>query len=143
MSYQLITIVGNVGKDAEMRYTKEGIAVASFSVATERVTGKGDTKNKVTTWFKVTVWREKAETASKFVKKGMKILVSGEVSTSAYIDKSGEAKASLEVTANDMKFLTFPDDGQGGKRGQEAPKQGYSGMGDLPVEEGYKDEVPF
>ncbi len=153
MTYQHITIVGNVGKDAEMRYLKDGTAVANFNVAVSKVTGRGETRGEKTTWFKVTVWREKAEIVVQYVKKGMKILVTGEVEASAYVDKTtGEPRASLEITCYDFKFLTSRaemeggggNDGGGG--GQYAPPQNARGGGQrgggqyAPQDEG---DIPF
>src|SRR6476661_8359572 len=120
MTFQQVTIVGNVGRDAEMRYTPQGVAVCDFSVAVNKVTGKGESRKEKTTWFKVTVWRERAETASQYIKKGMKIMVIGEVDARAYTDKNGAAVASLDLTANDFKFLDSRGDSQGG---------GFSGAG--------------
>ena len=109
MTFQQVIIVGNVGKDAELRYTPQGVAVCDFSVAVNKVTGKGENRKEKTTWFKVTVWRERAETASQYIKKGMKIMVIGEVEARGYTDKNGQAVASLDLTANDFKFLDSRD----------------------------------
>jgi single-strand DNA-binding protein len=103
--WQQIIIVGNVGRDPEMTYTQQGIAVCKFSVAVNKVTGKGENRKEKTTWFRVTVWRERAETASQYIKKGARIMVIGEVDVSVYTDKQGQPAATLEVTANDFKFL--------------------------------------
>ena len=114
MTFQQVIIVGNVGRDAELKYTPQGVAVCDFSVAVNKVTGKGENRKEKTTWFKVTVWRERAETASQYIKKGMKIMVIGEVDARAYTDKNGQAVASLDLTANDFKFLDSRGDSQGG-----------------------------
>lgn len=103
--WQNVQIVGNVGRDPEIRYTPAGIAVCDFSVAVSKVWGKGDQRKEKTTWFKVTVWRDYAEVAAKFVKKGMRILVTGEIGATAYIDKHGEAVAKLELTCHEFKML--------------------------------------
>ena len=104
--YQQITLVGNAGQDAEIKYLRDGTAVASFSLAVNKVTGRGEQRKQATTWFRVTVWREYAETISRYVKTGMKLLVVGEVDVSAYTDKkTGEARASLDVTARTVTFL--------------------------------------
>src|SRR5436853_4787013 len=105
MGFQQVMIIGNVGRDPEFRYTPQGVAVADFSVAVSKVTGKGEARKEKTTWFKVTVWRERAETVSQYVKKGMKIMVIGEVEAHAYLDKSGQPQASLDLTASDFQFL--------------------------------------
>src|SRR5258708_18890950 len=116
MTYQQVTIVGNVGRDAEMRYTPQGVAVCDFSVAVNKVTGKGENRKEKTTWFKVTVWRERAETASQYIKKGMKILVVGEIDASPYTNKQSQPPASLELPASDFKFLDNRG-GDGGRNG--------------------------
>src|SRR3712207_6774592 len=106
MTFSQTIIIGNVGRDPEFKYTPQGIAVCDFSVAVNRVSGKGDNRKEETTWFKVTVWRERAETASQYIKKGMKLMVIGEVRATAYLDKkTNQPTASLELTANDFKFL--------------------------------------
>ena len=76
--YHTIIIVGNVGKDPEMRYTPSGQAVTSFSIATNRqyTTGNGE-QVKETVWFRVTTWGKQAEVCNQYVKKGMKVLVEG------------------------------------------------------------------
>lgn len=105
--YQQITIVGNVGRDPEFKYIEpNGVAVCTFSVAVSKVTGRGDQRKEKTTWFRVTVWRELAEIASQFVRKGQRILVVGEVGVSAYLDQSGKPAASLEITASNFRLLS-------------------------------------
>ncbi len=112
--FQQTIIVGNVGRDPEMNYTPQGIAVCKFSVAVNKVTGKGENRKEKTIWFRVTVWRERAETASQYIKKGMRVMVIGEVDVSAYTDKNGQPAASLELTAHDFKFLDRRGEGEGG-----------------------------
>ncbi len=139
MTFQQVTIVGNVGRDAEMRYTPQGVAVCDFSVAVNKVTGKGENRKEKTTWFKVTVWRERAETASQYIKKGMKILVVGEIDASAYTNKQGQPAASLELTASDFKFLDSRGEG-GGQDSGEYQAARSNGSGDAPEEAG---DIPF
>ena len=106
MSYQITTIVGNVGRDAELKYTQQAVALLKFSVAVNKTIKVGNEKRQTTTWFNVTLWRDRAEALADYVKAGMQVLVTGEVSISPYIDKAGKAAASLELTANDVKLLT-------------------------------------
>jgi single-strand DNA-binding protein len=110
--FQQVIIVGNVGRDPELSYTPQGIAVANFSVAVSKVTGKGEARKEKTTWFRVTVWRERAETVKQFVTKGMRIMVIGEVDVHVYTDKQGNAQATLELTADDFKFLDRKSEGE-------------------------------
>jgi single-strand DNA-binding protein len=118
--YHQIIIVGNVGKDTEMRYTPSGQAVASFSVATNRsyTTGGGETV-KETIWFRVTAWGKQAEVCNQYVKKGMKVLVEGALSPDKatggpriWNKSDGTAAASFEVNASTVRFLS------GGEREQ-------------------------
>ena len=119
MSYQQITIVGNVGRDAEFNYTPQGVGVAKFSVAVTKVTGKGEDKKERTTWFRVTLWREKAENLHQYIKKGNKIMVVGEVEASAYTNKDGAPACSLDLTANDVRFLSKREEGESVAEGEE------------------------
>lgn len=100
-------IIGNVGRDPDMRYTPTNIPVCSFSVAvTERWTDKQSNERKEkTTWYRVTCWRQLAETAGQYVKKGMSIMVVGTVEARAYKNNAGEATATLELTASTFQFL--------------------------------------
>jgi len=114
MTFQQITIIGNVGKEPNLRYLQDGTPVVDFTVATSKVSGRGDTRKEVTTWFKVTIWREQAETAASLIKKGTKVMLLGEVSASAYIDKTtNEPRASLELTASKFVLLTPKNENNG------------------------------
>lgn len=133
--YQQVIIVGNVGGDVKVDYP-QGIPVAKFNVAVNKVTGKGDARQTKTTWFRCSVWRERSEIAAQYIKKGMKIMVIGEVSINAYIDKNGQAQASLELVANDFKFLDSREDSNsgggsssGGSDYSAAPQRNNSGSG--------------
>jgi len=107
MSYQNITIVGRVGRNAELKYLKNGVALCEFSVAVSKKTGRGDERKEKTTWFKCTVWRDRAETASDIIRKGAQILVAGEVDIEAYIDKkTNEPRASLTITVGTFQLLS-------------------------------------
>ncbi|MEM8862831.1 MAG: single-stranded DNA-binding protein, partial [Chloroflexota bacterium] len=76
--YQKITLVGNLGRNPEMRYMADGTAVTSFSVATSRSwTGKDGQRNEETMWFRVNVWGRQAETTNQYLSKGKKVLVEG------------------------------------------------------------------
>ena len=106
--YQQITLIGNLGRDPEMRYTPTGVPVTSFTMAVSRNwVGQDGPRQEKTTWFRVTAWRKLAETASQYLTKGSKVLVVGEVEDpNAYIDREGQARASLEVTAQTIRFLS-------------------------------------
>jgi single-strand DNA-binding protein len=114
--YQQTMIVGNVGRDPEMRYTSSGVPVCSFSVAVNKswTDKNSNEKRDKTTWFRVTAWRQLGETCSQYVRKGMRILIVGEIEASAYLAQDGEARANLELTARDVKFLSSRDESGGG-----------------------------
>ena len=110
--YQQCIIMGNLGRDPEMRYTANGKAVTVFTVAVNNRTQEdGEWKDK-TTWFRVTCWDKLAETTNQYLKKGRKVFVVGRVDISTWSDKStGEARGSLELTAREVKFLDGRQDG--------------------------------
>lgn len=115
-----LTITGNVGRDAEMRYTPSGVAVCDFSVAVNKRRGKGAAATDETTWVKCTVWRERAESLAPHIKSGIKVMVIGEAKATAYIDKGGKTQASLEITVDEFEFLSSKNESSGG--GYSAPQ---------------------
>ena len=132
--YQKTVVVGHLGKDPEMRYTPSGVPVTSFSVATTRKwsNANGEQQEK-TTWFRVTCWRKLAELTAQYLKKGRLVLVEGDIDASAFTDREGNARASLELTATNIKFL-------GGRGEGGEGTTGGTGGEDFPVHE---DEIPF
>jgi len=127
--YQKTIVVGHLGRDPEMRYTPDGTPVTSFSVATTRKWTNAEGQQEKTTWFRVTAWRKQAETCNQYLSKGRLVLVEGEIDVSAWSDKtSGEARATLELTARVVRFL--------GGRGEKAE----SAEGPPAVAE---EEIPF
>ena len=110
--YQELTIVGNVGGDAEMRYTPSGDAVTTFNVATSRKykNAQGVTVEQ-TTWHRVSCWRKLAEVTAEHVKRGNRVLVTGTVEARAWKDgRTGEPRSTLEVTASQVRFLGGADE---------------------------------
>ena len=104
--YQTTTVVGHLGRDPELRYTPTGIPVTSFNIATNRkwTDANGQPQEKAT-WFRVTCWRKLAELAAQYLQKGRLVLVEGDIDASAYVDKQGSPRASLELTATKLRFL--------------------------------------
>lgn len=106
--YHTIVIVGNVGRDPEMRYTPSGSAVTSFSVAVS----DGFGERKKTIWFRVSAWEKLAETCNNYLKKGSKVLIEGRLNATdtgnprTYNRQDGTTAASFEVTANVVRFLS-------------------------------------
>jgi single-strand DNA-binding protein len=113
--FQQVMLVGNLGRDPEMRYTPSGVPVANFSLAVSRrfQSQDGQWQDK-TIWFRVTAWRKTAETVSQYLTKGSKVLVIGELEEpNVYTDRNNETRVSLEVTAQTIRFLSARGDGAG------------------------------
>ena len=112
--YHTVIVVGNVGRDAEMRYTPSGQAVTSFSVATNRqYTSSSGEQVKETIWFRISAWGRQAEVCNQYVKKGMKVLVEGRLTADQntggpriWTAQDGSSRASFEVTAGTVRFLS-------------------------------------
>lgn len=115
MSFNKIILVGNLGKDPELRYTPQGDAVCSFSVATnERKKDKAGEFQDVTTWFKVTLWRRLAENAAKYLAKGQPVYIEGRLQVEEWTDRDNNNRYSLAVQATDMHFIGSRGDAGGG-----------------------------
>ncbi len=138
--YQHITLVGNLGRDAELRYTPAGQPVTDLSVATKEVwKDQAGEKQDRTTWWKVSVWGKQAENCNQFLTKGSRVLVEGTLrgdesgNPRTYQKKDGTTGSSFEMTAKEVRFLSAKngsDDG-GGAAAPAATKVGVA-MDDLP-----------
>lgn len=107
MSFNKIIIVGNLGRDPELRYTPQGNAVCNFSLATnEKKRDKAGEMQDVTTWFRVTLWGKQAENASKYLTKGSPVYVEGRLRVEEWTDRDGNNRHTLEVQGSDMQFLS-------------------------------------
>jgi single-strand DNA-binding protein len=137
MTFQQLIIVGNVGRDPEFKYVNDGVPVCTFSVAVSKVTGRGEQRSEKTTWFRVTIWRERAETASQLIKKGQRILLVGEVSASAYVAQDGKPMASLEMTASEFRLLSARGEAADSETAMATPA---AGGGKAPA--AADDEIP-
>ena len=118
--YQKITIVGNLGRDPEMRFTSKGKAVTSFSVATNRrYTNNNGEKIEEVTWFRITVWGAQAESCNEYLSKGRPVLVEGRLipdpetgCPKVFKRKDGSYGSSFDINAQKVRFLP----------GSEAPR---------------------
>ena len=98
-------IVGNLTRDPELRTTRDGISACSFTVAVNRRRG-GQQDHPQADYFRVTVWRQLGEICAKYLAKGRKVGIVGSVSVSTYQAQDGTTRASMDVTADDVEFLT-------------------------------------
>ena len=106
-----VILIGNLGKDPEVRRLENGTVVASFSIATsetytDKKTGE---KRDNTDWHNIVVWRGLAEVTEKFIKKGMKIYVEGKLRTRSWQDKENVTRYTTEVVADELNILTWLD----------------------------------
>ena len=163
MSFNQITIFGNLGRDPELSYTPQGTAVCKFTIATnERRRDKAGEQQDITTWFRVTVWGKQGENVSRYLTKGRKVIVLGRLHVEEWTDREGKPRQSLEVNASEVQFIDGPggggvegipvrsQQGGGGGGGGSQPRgggSGGSGGGRPPAGGGgddiEDDEIPF
>jgi single-strand DNA-binding protein len=155
--FQRVTLIGHVGQEPQMRYTPDGTPVTTFSVATKSTLSKErfpecpngwkesyNGRNwELTTWWRVTAWRQLAETVNQYLNKGMQVFVEGEVKGEAangsqnprvWVGNDGVARASYELTARTVKFLGSRAEGEG---------IGAGPVGEPPPEGFEEDTLPF
>lgn len=155
MSFNKVIVVGNLGRDPELRFTPQGTAVCSFTVATnERRKDKAGEMQDVTTWFRVTVWGRQAENVSKYLSKGRSVYVEGRLHVSEWTDKEGKPRHTLEVNAQDVQFIDSGErvegipvrDLEGGRPSAARATAGGGGStGRLPARpaDDEDDSIPF
>jgi single-strand DNA-binding protein len=132
-----IMIIGNLGRDPEMRYTPSGKPVANFTVAVSRIgrDAQGE-RTEETEWFRVTAWDRLAETCNEYLKKGMKVYVEGRLQTRKYTDREGQERTSVEIVANEMMMLD--------SRGQQSQVGAGASVGvDQDGGQDDPDDLPF
>jgi single-strand DNA-binding protein len=151
-----VILVGNLGKDPEVRYTPGGQAVANFTIATnENWTDKSGQKQERTEWHRIVVWGKLAELCSEYLAKGRQVYVEGRLQTREWNNKEGAKQYTTEVVANQVVFLSGGERGQG--RGQSRAAGAGGGAEDFgqpppPYEEApgpgggakaAEDDIPF
>jgi len=112
MSVNKVILVGNVGSDPEVRYLEGGTAVANFRMATSEFFRNREGENTTTTeWHNIVAWRQLAELAEKYIRKGRQIYVEGKITTRQWEDKEGNKRYTTEIVANTIQLLgRKPDD---------------------------------
>jgi len=139
-------IVGNLGRDPEIRYTQGGSAVCQLSVATTRAYTNKTTNDRVeeTEWHRIVVWGKQAEHCNNFLSKGRQVYVEGRIQTRSYEDKDGVKRYSTEVIADTVQFLGGRGSGAGDSEPSQFSAPGNSGDSDTasaPL--GADDDIPF
>ncbi len=151
MSFNKIIIVGNLGRDPELRYTPQGTAVCNFSIATnEKRRDKAGELQDITTWFRVTLWNRQAENASKYLQKGSSVYIEGRLKLDEWTDRDGNTRQTLDVTATDMQFISGGARSEGMSAGAGASSSNNFGdsepedrVTDVAENEPEDDEIPF
>lgn len=146
-SVNKVILIGNLGKDPEVRHLENGAVVANFSIATsetytDRTTGD---RRENTDWHNIVVWRGLAEVVEKYLRKGHKVYIEGKLKTRSWQDKEGNTRYTTEVVADEMTMLSRPDSAQ--NNAAQAP---YNSQGTPPapskvdaIIKNDKDDLPF
>ena len=142
MSFNKIILVGNLGRDPELRYTPQGTPVCSFTMATnEKRKDKAGEMQDVTTWFRVTLWGRQAEAASQYLTKGRPVYIEGRLRVEEWTDRDSKQRYTLEVHATDMQFIGSRSEEGASSRARSdegTPTRGSSS--DVEVTD---DDIPF
>ena len=142
-SLNKVMLIGNLGKDPEVRYTTSGAAVASFSVATtEKFKNKSGEWEEKTEWHNVTLWSRLAEIAGEYLSKGKTVYIEGGLQTRKWQDKDGKDRYTTEIVGEKMQMLSTKGEGggrSGGGRSGGEPTAAY----DDPVAYNQDDDIPF
>jgi single-strand DNA-binding protein len=156
--YSRVILVGNIGRDPEMRYTPSGTAVTSFTMAVNRRRrGQDGNYQDETDWYRINVWGRQAETADQYLRKGSKVLVDGSLQIRTYTGNDGTERTSVEVNADNFQMLDSRGDnmGEGGppqvggqqqERSQpprQQPSRRPAEQNDDPYADEDLDDVPF
>lgn len=139
-SLNKVMLMGNLGKDPEVRYTTSGQAVASFSLATsERYKSKSGDWEEKTEWHNIVLWGKQAETAKDYLAKGRTVFIEGRLQTRKWQDKEGKDRYTTEIVGDRMQFVGPKGDGGGSRN--SASSGGY----DEPAGnyENPEDDIPF
>ncbi len=146
-SVNKVILVGNVGRDPELRYTQSGQAVANFSLATtERFQNRSGEREERTEWHRIVAWGRTAELCAQYLSKGRSAYIEGGLRTREWEDRDGQKRRTTEVHVNNVQFLGSPRGDSGGARSESGPPRS-SGASDAPPQEpgpgAGEDEIPF
>lgn len=135
-SVNKVLLVGNLGKDPEVRYTKSGHPVANFSVATtDKWQGKDGNTEERTEWHRIVVWGKAAENCGKYLAKGSSVYIEGRLQTNKYEDKDGNERQTTEINAQTVQFL--------GGRGDRNTEERSEPEAQVPTQGVADDDCPF
>lgn len=137
-----VILIGNLGRDPEIRYTTSGQAVANFTLATtEGRTNKDGEKQEYTEWHRIVAWGRLAEICGEYLSKGKMIYIEGTLRTRSWEDKEGKTRWTTEVIARNMQMLS-----PAGYKPDSSPDRGDRSSDDFEIDEdslGSDDDIPF
>ncbi|MCK5823006.1 MAG: single-stranded DNA-binding protein [Bacteroidales bacterium] len=144
MAVNKVILLGNVGKDPEVRHLESGVSVAKFTLATsEKYTNKSGEKVETTEWHNIVVWRKLAEIVEKYIKKGSQIYLEGKITTRSY-EKDNEKKYFTEIVANNLQMLGSKKESN---NSASAPAPAPNSIDNAPEKEDnieeVNDDLPF
>lgn len=135
-----VILIGNLGADPEIRYTQNGAAVASFTVATtEKWKGQDGQMQESTEWHRIIAWQRLAEICGEYLSKGSKVYIEGKLQTRKWKDQSGNDRYTTEIVAREMKMLSPRTSSGGGSESGPGYGSGESFQEPPPMGE----DVPF
>jgi single-strand DNA-binding protein len=143
-SVNKVILVGNLGRDPELRYTQGGQAVANFSVATsENFSNREGQRQERTEWHRIVVWGKTAENCAQYLSKGRSVYIEGRLQTREWEDREGQKQRTTEIVAQTVQFLGGPRGGGSGGSGGGggAPSGGGGGASEPPTPQG--EDIPF
>ncbi|MDR0384671.1 MAG: single-stranded DNA-binding protein [Prevotellaceae bacterium] len=143
MSYNKVILIGNAGKDPEIRHLDSGVAVITLPVVTsERIKDRNGEWREMSEWHNVVFWRALAESVEKYVRKGSQILVEGKLRSRSWEDQNGQKRYTTEVVAETLKVLTRRDNNNPQQNGQQDIKPHIANVPDITAKDTV-DDLPF
>ena len=143
-SVNKVILVGNLGRDAELRYTPGGAAVATLNLATTEVwNDKNQQRQEKTEWHRVVLWGKQAESLQEYLTKGKQIYVEGRLQTRQWDDKDGNKRYTTEIKADRITLLGGGGGGRGGGGGGMDRGASHGGGDEPPMEPITDDDIPF
>ena len=140
-----VILIGNLGKDPEIRYTQSGTAVANFSLATTETWGGGDggEKQEKTEWHNIVAWARLAEICNQYLQKGRQVYIEGRIQTRKWEDRDGNTRYTTEIVAQNMQMLGGRGDSEYSGGGGGGGNRAASGSAPGPDAGVSDDDIPF
>jgi len=146
MSYNKITLIANLGREPELKYTPQGQAVCELSVATnEKRKDSNGEQIQETTWFKAILWGKQAEALAQYLYKGQQVYLEGRLRLREWTDKEGRTRTSLEISVTEIRLLGRADNANGNAVAAKAASTATKSSTSTPVYDDTvsEDDIPF